>query len=360
MHASQVEIEELILLERSPPDKLREAFALYELNNPQFGLDWLHNLASHALGNHEKAVLYVARLATDDLIVLPLKLNTRYGRAESLGNFYTSAYSPIVHTDSPELLWAALFRHLASDTRVAALILTPLTVDPSLFNQIEAALIRTGWKGVHRFFHFANWTQDSRDTTYVSFLSTRPSQLRNTIARRTRRLLEGGRGKLKIIRGGDALEESIAQFTDVYGKSWKRKEPFPEFIPALLRLSASRGWLRLGLATYDDVAIASQIWLVCGGKAYIFKLAHRKDYKHLSPGTVLTAYMMEYVLDQDSVSSVDFLSGDDDYKENWMMERKECFGVAAYNPLTARGRVLLAWHSLKDMVKKCLPRRTSV
>ena len=37
-------------------------------------------------------------------------------------------------------------------------------------------------------------------------------------------------------------------------------------------------------------------------------------HKQLSPGTVLTAYMMEQVIDKDRVSRIDFLSGDDEYK----------------------------------------------
>jgi hypothetical protein len=348
----QVEIEELVLPGHGLDEQLLEAFARSERNNPQFGLDWLRNMASHALENHEKAVLYVARQSPDEFIVLPLKLNSRNGRAEALGNFYTSAYSPVICTESPQLLCTALFRHIATKTRAADLILSPLTVDPSLFDQIQTALARSGWRGAHRFFCFGNWIHESLNVTYEDYLADRPSQLRNTIIRRTRHFLEGGKGKLTITGGGASLEKSIDQFTSVYNKSWKREEPFPDFVPALLRMAAQRGWLRLGIATYDEVAIASQIWLVCGGKAYIFKLAHHEEYKQLSPGTVLTAHMMKHVLDVDSVSGIDFLSGDDDFKESWMTARKECFGIAAYNPLTLRGRGLLAWHALKGVLKR--------
>lgn len=355
----QVEIEELVLPGRGLDEQLLAAFARCERSNPQFGLDWLRNLASHALDNHEKAVLYVARQSTDDFFVLPLKLNSRNSHAEALGNFYTSAYSPVICTDSPELLCTALFRHIATKSGAASMILSPLTVDPSLFDQIQAGLLGSGWKGVHRFFCFGNWIYESRNITYQDYLADRPSQLRNTIIRRTRQFLEDGRGKLTITGSDDSLETSIAQFTSVYNKSWKREEPFPEFVPGMLRMAAERGWLRLGIATYDGVAIASQIWLVCDGKAYIFKLAYHEGYKHLSPGTVLTAHMMEHVIDKDSVTSIDFLSGDDDFKENWMTTRKECFGIAAYNPLTLRGRGLHAWHALKGLFRPFLFRRPS-
>ena len=74
---------------------------------------------------------------------------------------------------------------------------------------------------------------------------------------------------------------------------------------------------------------ASQVWLVSGGVAYIYKLAHLDEYAHLSPGTVLSAFMLERTIDQDHIATVDFLTGDDDYKKDWMSHRGERKGVAA-------------------------------
>jgi CelD/BcsL family acetyltransferase involved in cellulose biosynthesis len=128
----------------------------------------------------------------------------------------------------------------------------------------------------------------------------------------------------------------------VYNQSWKQEEPFPHFIPELLRLASRRGWLRLGIAHHDGRPVAGQVWLVCDNTAYIFKLAHAEDYKHLSPGTVLTAFMMEHVVDKDRVKKIDFLSGDDEYKRDWMSTRGDQAGIAAFNPATVRGCAMLA------------------
>src|SRR5690606_22629144 len=130
------------------------------------------------------------------------------------------------------------------------------------------------------------------------------------------------------------------------------EEPYPDFIPALLRLSASRGWLRLGIASYDNAPVASQVWLVCNGTAYIFKLAYDEHYKQLSPGTVLTAHMMRHVIEGDRIARIDYLSGDDRYKADWMSERGEQHGIAAYNPRSSRGLLMLLGHTFKRMVKK--------
>jgi len=349
-------ITELALPEDGLSDRLMAAFTRSETDNPQFGMDWLLNLATHALGDRDTAVVYVASLSPDEFIALPLKVNTITGQATSLATYYTSAYSPIICTDSPEPLLTALFKHLADQTTIAALTLSPLTVEPPLFLLIKSTLEQSRWRGVHSFFCFGNWQHEARGESWQSYLATRPSQLRNTISRRTRRFFEDGRGSLSIIAGDDLRDEHIAQFTSVYNSSWKQDEPWPEFIPALLKLAARRRWLRLGLATYDGMAIASQLWLVQSGKAYIYKLAYHEEYKHLSPGTVLTAHVMKHVIDRDSVIWIDFLSGDDDYKKQWMSVRREVWGIAAYNPGSMRGRVLCFEHTLKTMVKKLLKR----
>lgn len=330
---------------------LLKAFSDHEKIHLQFGKDWLTNLASHALDEHENAVVFVALLTPDDFVACPLKLNSRNGDAHSLGTFYTSAYSPVTSSETPEALFIALFQHLARVEKITSITLSPMDIDSHVYNLLQNSLTQAGWKGIHSFFCFGNWVHQVGGASYQSYLASRPSQLRTTIARKTRQFLEAERGELRIVRGGDALENAIEQFITVYNCSWKQREPYPDFITHLLRLSASRGWLRLGIASFDNKPVASQIWLVWEDTAYIFKLAYHEDYKQRSPGTILTAFMMEHVINIDAVSRIDYLSGDDDYKKKWMSVRKEQHGIAAYNPWTLRGRAMLIDHTLKRLVK---------
>jgi CelD/BcsL family acetyltransferase involved in cellulose biosynthesis len=62
--------------------------------------------------------------------------------------------------------------------------------------------------------------------------------------------------------------------------------------------------------------------------------------------------MMEHVIEKDRVSRIDYLTGDDDYKKNWMSVRKERHGIAAYNPRTLSGGGMLLGHILKNLAKK--------
>ena len=138
-----------------------------------------------------------------------------------------------------------------------------------------------------------------------------------------------------------SLEPAIAAFQEVYSASWKKPEPYPEFVPSLIRLLAAKGMLRLGIARLQGRPIAAQLWIAGQGKASIYKVAYHHAYASLSPGTVLTSYLLRHVIEQDRVREVDFLIGDDDYKKIWMSHRRERWGIVAFNPRTVIGCALL-------------------
>jgi CelD/BcsL family acetyltransferase involved in cellulose biosynthesis len=125
-------------------------------------------------------------------------------------------------------------------------------------------------------------------------------------------------------------------------------------MPGLIRLLAASSSLRLGIARLDGQAIAAQVWAVQGGRAAIIKLAHREDNAEYSAGTLLTALLMEHVIEVDKVSEVDYLIGDDSYKQNWMNQRRERWGLVAYNPRTSRGLILLGRELAARMIKAAI------
>ena len=97
------------------------------------------------------------------------------------------------------------------------------------------------------------------------------------------------------------------------------------------------GTLRLGVARKDGRPLAVQLWLVEHGEATIHKLAYREDAKELSPGTILGEAMFRRAIDQDRVKVIDYGTGDDAYKRDWMDERRPLWRLEAYNPRTLRG-----------------------
>jgi hypothetical protein len=185
------------------------------------------------------------------------------------------------------------------------------------------------------FLCFGNWFLPV-STDWATYLKQQTSGLRSTIKRMSKKLAEGG-GRLELISDEADLERGLAAYQSVYAQSWKKPEPFPDFVPGLIRTCATQGSLRLGLAWVEDKPIAAQLWIVSNGKANIYKVAYDEAYKAYSPGTLVTAMLMEHVMDKDQVAEVDFLIGDDPYKKVWMSDRRERWGIIAYNPRTIIG-----------------------
>ena len=188
---------------------------------------------------------------------------------------------------------------------------------------------------------------------FGAYWPARPSALRNSVERGRRRLDKAGTWRIDIhSQTSDALEGAIAAYEAVYAKSWKTPEPCPAFMPGLIRLAANLGWLRLGVLWLNDEPLAAQLWLVCEGKANIYKLAYVQGFEKLSAGSVLTTALMQHTMDVDGVSEVDYLSGDDAYKADWMALRRERIGLVAFDKFRPSGWLVLARHAAGRLKKR--------
>jgi len=292
------------------------------------------------------------------LLALPAKCSTRRSATQprelsSLANYYSSLYAPIVR-EWNEVTLAALHeltRFISSDgSKWDVVRLNPLPQDEPVFEACFGAL-RAAGMAAQKYFCFGNWYLRVEGRTFDQYFQSLPSVTRNTVQRKTKKF-EKSVGRIEIVTGINALEPSITAYQQVYQASWKVPEPYPEFVPDLMRLCATKGWLRLGVAYVHGEPAAAQLWIVNQGKAAIYKLAYDERFSDLSVGSILTAKLMEYVLDIDKVTEVDYLTGDDPYKKQWMSHRRERWGIMAFNPRTLRGCLTMAknigGHALKQ------------
>jgi hypothetical protein len=203
------------------------------------------------------------------------------------------------------------------------------------------------------FFAFGNWYLQV-EGNWDAYLKGRSGTLRSTIKRMMKKLTLDG-GTLELIQGGADLDRGLAAYDSAYAASWKVPEPYTQFMPGLMRICAAQGWLRLGLVWLHGKPIAAQFWIVANGKASIYKVAYNEKFKPYAPGTILSAMLMEHVLETDQVTEVDFLIGDDPYKKTWMSHRRERWGIIAFNPKSIAGFFSVAYEIAKRFIRTIYP-----
>ncbi|CAG1022664.1 hypothetical protein MTYM_01892 [Methylococcales bacterium] len=316
------------------------AFAQSETISFDLSFPWFANFISTALKPNERIKISVSEDDGGQVVVLPMCFEDGTQRPKtirSLSSFYTALFAPIgPGSNNVELLTFALSA-LKQDTQSWDVInFMPMDGGGEHYSTLKNALSAIGMLS-YDYCCFGNWYLPVRGRSYTEYYQTLPSRLKNTIKRKRNLFFSKDAGKLEIITSGDRLEPGIAAYQKVYSTSWKVQEPFPEFIPGLIRLSAEQGWLRLGIAYLQGEPIAAQIWIVAHRRASIFKLAYDEKFASYSAGSILSAHMMEYALDVDKVEEVDYLIGDDPYKKDWMSHRRERMGIIAFNPRTIWG-----------------------
>lgn len=346
---------------KAVPVQVRKAFDAESERCFFSSVNWYQTFAQHALDPGDRVRIYcllderkTARTilpavvrSTDQSFWKPRKLS-------SLSSYYTCLYGLIgdgtgdVHT-AEEL--ARLLAH--ESPRWDALELKPLDSAHPSFEILRESLRKAGFL-VQTFFCFGNWYLDVQGRSFADYRQSLPSRLQHTLERKRRQVARSKRASVSIVSSEEGLEEAIAAYNAVYLASWKQPEPYPNFVPSLIRMCASQGTLRLGILAVDGRPAAAQLWIVHNGQALIYKLAYDEQFSSLSPGTILTAALMEHVMDVDRVRQVDYLSGDDAYKQDWMSARRERWGILAMNPRTVRGLLSIARHAGGRAIKRAV------
>jgi hypothetical protein len=210
---------------------------------------------------------------------------------------------------------------------------------------------------VQPYFGFGNWFEPTAGLSFAEYLARRPAALINTYRRKEKKLGSKRDGvRFALYSDPAEADEGISAYERVYANSWKTPEPYPGFMPALIRAAARMGALRLGVVWIHDEPVAAQTWITWQGRSTIFKLAHDQRFDALSVGSVLTMWMMRHALDVDHVSEVDFGVGDDPYKRTWLAHRRERWGLLALNPRTAKGLFGIVRHVAGRPAKRALSR----
>ena len=220
------------------------------------------------------------------------------------------------------------------------LSLSPLPNDFNCADNLAFALGTHGWV-VFKEQCDSNHVLRVKNRSFSEYIAERPGQLRTTLKRKA--------NKVAVTIETAFSPASWAEFEAVYSQSWKPHEGAPAFLRRFAEEEGAAGRLRLGVARADGVAVAAQFWTVEHNIAFIHKLAHTEASKPLSPGTTLSAALFEHVIDKDRVVLVDFGTGDDPYKRDWMEEQRPRYRIEAYRPLWPGNWPAIAKHYVQRL-----------
>ncbi len=305
-------------------------------NAPFDRLEWWQGLATHCGMTPRLAV------ARDGDARAVLALHAGDDELRALANWYTFRFRPIVSpgADGPALL-GAIAGDLARHT--SRITLSGLCNEDGSADLLEQAFRRTGWIATREACD-VNHILPVAGRSFDEYLASRPGALRTTLKRKS------GKVQVEVLTGFDAA--AWQEYEAIYAESWKPSEGSPAFLRDFAESEGAGGRLRLGLARADGQAVAAQLWTVEGGTAFIHKLAHRKEAKPLSPGSVLSAALFRHVIDVDRVDTVDFGTGDDGYKRDWMEEARLRYRLEMFRARDPRNWPALARRTLRSLARR--------
>ena len=330
------------------PESANALFEQGEKDSIFFSRPWFENLTATALGDDEAMVLACVVAGNKAMALLPLMKcagNTWY----SLKHRYTSLFSLLLADDDQQRVLACLSQGL-SLLPITGLLLEPVADDDSNLQDLQRVMEMVGFK-CHHVFRFYNWIYRVQGQSYEDYMAARPAKLRNTISRKKRKFEREHSYEIRLFTG-DEVPQAMSDYYAVYTSSWKANEQYVDFLDGIVLGFSKQGWSRLAIIYVKDQPVAAQLWFVLHDKANIFRLSYDKAWKQYSPGSILTSFLMEYVIDVDKVEEIDFLTGNDAYKQDWMSDRNERFVLSCVKSVKPASRFEQFVESLKSMLKR--------
>jgi CelD/BcsL family acetyltransferase involved in cellulose biosynthesis len=309
-------------------------------SSPFDRLAWWQGLAEHC---GIEPLLAVASDGTGRA-VLPLSDNGQH--LEALANWYSFHVRPVVSPGADRTaMLGAIARDLARRTH--RLTLAGVPGEDGSADAIRAAFSSAGW-WVLREASDANHILHVEGRSFAEYFAQRPGALRSTVRRKA--------GKL-VCEVLDRFDPQVwAEYEAIYARSWKPVEGSPRFLRAFAEAEGMAGRLRLGVARADGQAVAAQLWTVEARTAFIHKLAHLEEARALSPGSVLSAAMFAHAIDRDRVAMIDFGTGNDAYKRDWMEDVRPRYRLDMLRPGHPRSWPVLLRAAGRAMAARLAPR----
>ncbi|MGB3472736.1 MAG: GNAT family N-acetyltransferase [Erythrobacter sp.] len=277
-------------------------------------------------------------VAQDEEAEAALALTEANGRIAPLRNWYSFTWRQLAPLgDNGDRLLGQLARTLRN--RGHRVTLAPVPDEDGSATRLATAFANAGWR-VEVTRCDTNHVLHVQGRSFAEYWASRPGPLRTTLKRK------GKKVDVSVLDRFDA--QSWSHYQQIYDASWKPAEGEPAMLKAFAEAEGTAGRLRLGLAFHEGVPIAAQFWTVEDGIAYIHKLAHLESHRNLSAGTTLSAALFEHAIDRDRATLIDFGTGNEPYKSDWMETTRPRYQIDCID--------MRQWRGWVDLVRLALRR----
>lgn len=304
---------------------LQELFAKSPFASPFDRAEWYALLADTGLTP-------LIAIASDADESAALALTEENGRISPLRNWYSFTWRQLAPAgEHGDRLLVEIARQLKA--RGHRVTLEPVPEEDGSATRLARAFAKAGWR-VEVTCCDTNHVLHVRGQSFAEYWAQRPGQMRTTFKRKAKKV---------VVEVHTAFDDALwDHYEAIYAASWKPDEDHPEMLRQFAREEGAAGRLRFGIAWHEGQAVAAQCWTVEGGCAFIHKLAYLESARNLSAGTTLSAALFEHVIDTDRVDLVDFGTGDQAYKADWMNAVRPRYRIDCFNLKSPRAWIDLA------------------
>lgn len=325
---------------------LQELFQKRASANAQAPFDraeWYEMLA-------ETGLTPLIAIASDAHSAAALALTEDGGHITPLRNWYSFTWRQMAPAgEHGDRLLVEIARQLKS--RGHHVTLEPVPDEDGSATRLARAFGEAGWR-VEVTECDTNHVLHVNGQSFAEYWAERPGPLRTTLKRKAKKV------EVQVLTHFD--EALWDHYETIYASSWKPAEDHPAMLRRFAREEGEAGRLRFGIAYHDSEPVAAQCWTFENGVAYIHKLAYLESARNLSAGTTLSAALFERVIDVDRAQLVDFGTGDQSYKADWMNAVRPRYRIDCIDLRAPRGWVEMARRTASGLRNSQVPELASL
>ncbi|MHA7818478.1 MAG: GNAT family N-acetyltransferase [Erythrobacter sp.] len=285
-------------------------------------------------------------IASDAEDSAALALTETNGHITPLRNWYSFTWRQMAPAgENGDRLLVEIARQLR--TRGHCVTLEPVPEEDRSATRLASAFAKAGWR-VEVTRCDTNHVLHVRGKSFAEYWAGRPGPLRTTLKRKAKKVA------VQVLTHFD--EALWDEYERIYAASWKPAEDHPAMLRQFAREEGEAGRLRFGIAWHKGKAVATQCWTLENGIAYIHKLAYLESARNLSAGTTLSAALFEHVIDIDRAKLVDFGTGDQSYKADWMNAARPRYRIECIDLKNPRGWLHMARRTASGLRRAEVPK----